>query len=106
MHQKSLLNRTKFLSFAGLFISLFIIQNAHAQMRQVFVDNSDEDNHVTKVSFYAPNEGFVAFKKWIGYTTDSGRTFQRKYITMNNVNFNGYPVNLTFGFEVMGVKAF
>ncbi len=106
MHLKSLLNRTKILSLTGLFLSVFIFHNAHAQMRQVFVDNLDEDNHVNKISFYTPNEGYVAFTKWIGYTTDSGRTFERKYITMSNVNFNGYDVNLTFGFGISGVKAF
>ena len=41
-----------------------------------------------------------------GYTQDSGRIFTKKYITTNNVNFNGYSVNLTFGFGISGVKAF
>ena len=74
-------------------------------MRQVYVDNI-ADNEIYKLSFYSPSVGYVAFRDWIGYTTDSGRTFTKKYITMGNVNYNGYSVNLTFGFGISGVKAF
>lgn len=48
----------------------------------------------------------MAFTNWLGYTIDSGRTFTQKPIAINNVNFNGYSVNLTFGFGINGVKAF
>ena len=84
------------------FLSSF---HGHAQMRQVYLDNIEPENEVYKLSFYAPNEGYVAFRDWIGYTTDSGRTFTKKYITLGNVNYNGYSVNLTFGFFIHGVKA-
>ena len=77
----------------------------HGQMRQVYLDNFEPDNEVYRLSFYAPSEGYVAFRDWIGYTTDSGRTFTKKYITWGNVNYNGYSVNLTFGFFIHGVKA-
>ena len=53
----------------------------HGQMRQVYLDNFEPDNEVYRLSFYAPSEGYVAFRDWIGYTTDSGRTFTKKYIT-------------------------
>jgi hypothetical protein len=76
------------------------------QMRQLYVDNVQADNEIKKISFYSPSEGYVAFVKWIGYTTDSGRTFDKRYITYSNVNYNGYSVNLTFGFGIRGVKAF
>src|SRR4029079_1699429 len=79
--------------------------SANAQMRQVYKD-ADENNHIYKISFYSPSEGYIAFGKWIGYTTDSGRTFTKKFITLSNVDFNGYTVNVTFGFEINGVKAF
>ncbi|HEX6430494.1 MAG TPA: IPT/TIG domain-containing protein, partial [Niastella sp.] len=75
-------------------------------MRQLSVDATDGMNEVQEFSFYAPSEGYVAFSKYIGFTTDSGRTFTRKYITFSNVNYNTYPVNLTFGFGIKGVKAF
>ncbi|OQP57205.1 hypothetical protein A3860_11640 [Niastella vici] len=74
-------------------------------MRQLYVDVRD-DNEVKKISFYSPAEGYVGFTSWIGFTTDSGRTFTRKYITYSNVDFGSYSVNLTFGFGVSGVKAF
>jgi IPT/TIG domain./FG-GAP repeat. len=77
-----------------------------AQMRQVYIDLPQSDNHIQKISFYTPSEGYVAFAKWIGYTTDSGRTFTRKYITTGNVDYNGHNVNLTFGFGINGLKAF
>jgi photosystem II stability/assembly factor-like uncharacterized protein len=76
-----------------------------AQMRQIYVD-IPQNNQISKISFLTPATGFIAFTNWIGYTTDSGRTFTRKYITMSNVNYNGYNVNLTFGFGIIGIKAF
>jgi photosystem II stability/assembly factor-like uncharacterized protein len=74
-------------------------------MQQVFVD-SDNNNSVRKIQFLSESEGFVAFDKWIGYSKDSGRTFTRKFVTTSNVNYNGYGVNLTFGFAIKGVYAF
>src|SRR5690349_8293258 len=79
--------------------------SVNAQMRQVYKD-ADENNHIYKISFYSPSEGYIAFGKWIGYTIDSGRTYTKKFITLSNVDFNGYTVNVTFGFEINGVKAF
>ena len=76
-----------------------------AQMREVYVDNLQTNNNIYQISFLSPTDGFVAFANWVGYTTDSGRTFSKKYITLSNVNFNGYNVNLTFGFGIGGVKA-
>jgi large repetitive protein len=81
-----------------------ILPKAHAQMRQVY--NSIPNNDIKKISFYSAKDGFVAFSNFIGYTTDSGRTFTQRPITMGNVNYNGYSVNLTFGFGINGVKAF
>lgn len=63
-------------------------------------------NGINKLSFYSPTEGYVAFNKWIGYTVDSGRSYSARLITLNNVDFTGYSVNLTFGFGITGVKAF
>ena len=79
-----------------LSLILLLSNNASAQMRQLYVDNV-AGNEIYKLSFYSPSEGYVAFRDWIGYTTDSGRTFTKKLITNGNVNFNGYSVNLTFG---------
>lgn len=94
------------LSFIFLFLALSLHTPLQAQMRQVFVDPVQAQNGVVKASFYSPSEGYVAFSKWIGYTTDTGKTFIRKYITPTNVNYNGYGVNLTFGFGISGIKAF
>ncbi|MCO5240492.1 MAG: FG-GAP-like repeat-containing protein [Chitinophagaceae bacterium] len=71
----------------------------------MYVDSLDEER-ILKISFFSPAEGYVAFDKWIGFTQDSGRTFVRKYVTISNVDFNNYLVNLTFGFILEGVKAF
>lgn len=94
------------LCFIFLFLAISLHTPLRAQMRQVFVDPAQAINGVVKASFYSPSEGYVAFTKWIGYTTDTGKTFIRKYITTSNVNYNGYGVNLTFGFGISGVKAF
>ncbi len=97
----------KLMSRIALLINFFVLLSIHleGQMRQIYVDNN-EQNEIYKLSFYSPNEGYIAFGGWIGYTRDTGRTFIKKYITISNVNFNGYSVNLTFGFEINGVKAF
>jgi photosystem II stability/assembly factor-like uncharacterized protein/uncharacterized protein (DUF2141 family) len=75
-------------------------------MRKVFIEEQEPDNALRKISFYTPAQGYVAFRDWIGFTADSGRTFTKRYITESNVNYNGYGVNLTFGFAISGVKAF
>lgn len=67
---------------------------------------NDDDNSIHKISFYSASEGYVAFRKYIGFTQDSGKTFIRRYITNSNVDYNGRPVNLTAGFYPSGVKAF
>ena len=86
-------------------IIFFFSSTVSGQMRQLYLDNVS-GNQIYKLSFYSPSQGYVAFRDWIGYTADSGRTFTKKYITNGNVNFNGYSVNLTFGFGIQGVKAF
>ncbi len=89
----------------SLVFCLICSHSSSAQMRQLSEDVNDM-NEVQEFSFYSPSEGYVAFTEYIGFTTDSGRTFTRKLITLSNVNFNGYPVNLTLGFGIKGVKAF
>jgi len=74
-------------------------------MRRLYTDDV-EDNQLFKFSFYNSSQGYVAFRDWVGYTTDSGRTFTKKYITLNNVDMGNYGVNFTFGFGINGVKAF
>src|SRR5580700_8505355 len=90
----------------GLFIAFFLLFSgwilpAQAQFHQIHIE--PDVDHAVKLSFYAPDQGFVAFNKYIGFTTDSGRTFIQKTITTSNVDYNGNPVNLTFGFTINGV---
>jgi photosystem II stability/assembly factor-like uncharacterized protein len=92
----------KLIPFLLLFI--FFAPRVSAQFHQVHIEPTV--NNAVRVSFYAPNEGFVAFDTYIGYTTDSGKTYIQKKITTSNVDYSGNPVNLTFGFKINGVKAF
>jgi hypothetical protein len=90
-----------------LCVSIFcFFLHAHSQMRKMSVGNTADENDIRKLSFFSPSEGYVAFNQNLGYTTDSGKTFIKKFITASNVNFNGYSVNLTFGFQINGVIAF
>ncbi|MES2850746.1 MAG: FG-GAP-like repeat-containing protein, partial [Bacteroidota bacterium] len=95
-----------FIPVIFLAVLSFSYTSTNAQMRQVYRDNIQPNNDIRGISFYTANEGFVAFSDWIGYTTDSGRTFIKKYITNSNVDYNGNNVNLTFGFSISGIKAF
>ncbi|MBS1605064.1 MAG: IPT/TIG domain-containing protein, partial [Bacteroidetes bacterium] len=94
---------------AYLYLVLILTQtcslSVSAQLRQIHLD-ANANNSIQKISFYSPSQGFVAFSNWIGFTTDSGHTFTQRPITLSNVNYNGYPVNLTFGFGISGIKAF
>lgn len=85
---------------------LFLSYHAHAQMRQVYIDNAPPTNEIYKVSFYSVSQGYAAFRDWVGYTADTGRNFSKKYITAGNVNYNGYNINSIAGFAIKGVKAF
>jgi len=67
---------------------------------------TDQNDAITGMSFFTPTNGYVAFQKFAGYTQDGGKTLLRYYISPGNVNFNGYSVNLTFGFLIQGVRAF
>ena len=84
-----------------LFILLLLRGPLFGQLREIYLD-SDSSNTINRVSFFSASEGYVAFTKWIGHTTDSGRTYTQLFITNSNVNYNGYSVNLTFGFEIAG----
>ena len=81
------------------------------QMRKVYVDAGNSSSRaITKLSFHTPSTGYIAstdpLQHWIGFTTDSGRTIIKRTIRIDNVNYNGQSVNLTFGFYINGVKAF
>lgn len=87
-------------------IILFLVSSivTTAQWREI---SKDLANSVRGMSFLNESTGFVAFSKYVGFTTDSGRTFIKRYVTYANTDFNGYyNVNLTFGFNPSGVKAF
>src|SRR6185436_2065424 len=77
----------------------FIVIIGRGQVRQVYEDAA-AGNEVKRISFYSASEGYVAFRDWIGYTTDSGRTFTKKLITLSNVDTKGNTVNATFGFGI------
>ncbi|HTN06525.1 PKD domain-containing protein [Agriterribacter sp.] len=75
------------------------------QFRNIYSD-PDPTNQIQGIHFISAKEGYVISKNWMGYTQDSGHTFIKKYITASNVDFNGYYVNLTFGFNPSGIHAF
>lgn len=74
-------------------------------MRILHFEDSDPISSINSISFVNPAQGYVAFDNSIGYTSDSGRSYTRKYITHSNVDYNGYFVNLLFSFAIEGVKA-
>ncbi|RPD41533.1 hypothetical protein [Chitinophaga barathri] len=86
----------------GMFCFLIPTQ---AQVRQLYLDQ-DADLRIQKIDFFSPSTGYLATNKWVGYTVDSGKTYIKKYITAGNVNYGFHTVNLTFGFNIRGVKAF
>ncbi len=88
-----------------LLVLIFASAITFAQWRTCY-QGSNVNNRVTGVSFYTPTTGYVSTIDWVGFTTDSGKTVNKKFVNISNVNYNGYPVNLTFGFTIEGVHAF
>jgi photosystem II stability/assembly factor-like uncharacterized protein len=86
--------------------SQVIVLKVHAQFRQKYEPyNINQD--IDGMCFLNPSTGFVAFSTGaVGFTQDSGASYTMQYIGYANTNFNGYNVNLTFGFRVTGVWAF
>ena len=97
-------NKAKAACVAFIFFIQLVPVDAAAQMRKVYQDVPN--NNISKISFYSSSSGYTSFTSWVGFTADSGKTFAKRFITNSNVNFNGYSVNLTFGFSISGVKAF
>ncbi len=91
------------------FLLLLSCFSTHAQLRQVHLDTLLKENEIQKISFYTNTEGYLAADgagyPMVAFTADSGHTFTQRPIS-NNVDYNGYAVNLTFGFRINGVKAF
>jgi hypothetical protein len=89
---------------------LVFVGQVNGQMRQVYLDPGGDYKIIQRISFYSASQGYIASSDngppFVGFTTDSGRTFTKRFITLGNVNYNGYYVNLTFGFGISGVKAF
>ena len=104
--------RAKVLYIRVVIFTLLILfhTSAIAQMRELYRDGQTISNTFQKLSFYTPSTGYIAAfdQNWptVCFTSDSGRTLIKRKITINNVNFNGNSVNLTFGFYLKGVKAF
>lgn len=69
-------------------------------------DGTNLNNDIKSVSFITPSTGYLASEDWIGFSTDSGRTIQRRDITMSNIDFSSYSVNLLFGFSIEDIHAF
>ncbi|HEY1869986.1 MAG TPA: hypothetical protein VGG71_02955, partial [Chitinophagaceae bacterium] len=76
-------------------------------MRRIYLDGSGMNNNLRKISMINAAEGYFAFDLGVGFSGDSGRsiTYRNIYPT-GNVDYNGYTVNLTGGFQVSGVHAF
>jgi hypothetical protein len=83
-----------------------LFPNTGSLFRQKYAGSTDVNKHIHGVSFLTPSKGFVAFNNAVGYTLDSGQTYINRPVTNSNVNYNGYAVNLTFGFSAKGVHAF
>ncbi|HEX7905243.1 MAG TPA: FG-GAP-like repeat-containing protein [Chitinophagaceae bacterium] len=91
-------------------ITLFCSVVSKGQLRLIHSDFvSSTNNELTGVSFYSPSTGYVSgwnAGSFVGFTSDSGKTYIKRPITIGNVDYGTYSVNLTFGFGIGGVKAF
>jgi photosystem II stability/assembly factor-like uncharacterized protein len=98
---------TKQLLFRFVLILFFYFgpQSTFSQFKEIY-KSADPNDQVAGISFINSSTGYVAFKKFVGYTQDGGKNFIVRTISYANTNFNGYAVGLTFGFSPRGVVAF
>ena len=90
----------------AFFFLIFTITASHSSIAQLRTIHQDiQGNDIEKISFYSPNEGYVAFFNWIGYTTDSGRNYKQISIPHNYI-YQGNPTSIIYDFNIKGVKAF
>jgi len=87
-----------------LFLCSLFSNPAGAQMRKIFNDPASWQE-VRGFSFFSPSEGYIAYPEAVAYTTDTGRTQHRIYITAANLDPGSY---FSFGWplDILGVKAF
>lgn len=80
--------------------------DAGGLFREKYIGNTTSTSQINGMYFLTAAKGFAAFADKIGYTLDSGHTFSMRTVTGSNTNYNGYSVNLTFGFSPRGIYAF
>lgn len=74
------------------------------QMTPLYRD-SDSSARVLSMHFLGETAAFVVFDKWVGYSSDSGRQFQRWSITASNVQLGAYDADFNQSFKANGVTA-
>ncbi len=85
---------------------LLIVSATKAQFREIFKGNSASINEIKGISFVNPSTGFVVMGYDIGFTQDSGRTFSKRYITPENINYNGFSGVNGAAYIPEGITAF
>ena len=90
---------------AAVVILNFCFLDLTGQMRRIHEEQFDPDNELVNFSFYSNKEGYGNFlHSGIAYTQDTGRTYISRAVTLNNVDFGNYYVNITFGFTAYGSR--
>src|SRR5258705_1597898 len=92
-----------------IILLVFLSKPFFGQMRQIHFEPGGNPSPIPikRISFYSPSQGYLASgdtNPWVAFSSDSGRTLTKRYITSSNVNYNGYNVALPF--LITGVKAF
>jgi photosystem II stability/assembly factor-like uncharacterized protein len=93
------------LSVVSNIVSVFVT-GAGPYFSDKYVGDPNINKHIRGMSFLTPATGFVAFNSSVGFTQDTGQTYQQRPVTNANTNFNGYAVNLGSGFSGKGIHAF
>jgi hypothetical protein len=83
----------------------FICTTLNAQWRKLY-SNTDTNSFTFGASFYTQSSGFFANTKWVGFTTDTGRTILQRPINMSNIDLNGFSLSGIPVFTPRDVKAF
>ena len=83
-HSKHPIASNRMKKAAFLLTSLLISSTClTAQWRTTYSGTDSVDQWVS-ASFYSASAGYMVTSKWLGFTTDSGHTFQQS--TISNIN--------------------
>lgn len=93
------------LNLSAFFVLLVLLPLRFiGQMTPLYRD-ADSSTRLLSMQFLGESDAYVVFDKWVGYSLDSGRQFQRWEFTTANVQTGAFSADFSQSFKANGVTA-